>query len=75
MKDALAAKHKSAAVPDSDFDRLSLEEKRAWLRSYLDDGRAQIAEGRSVSLDSDADIEALFEVIRAEAHEKAGLDR
>lgn len=75
MTDTLAAKQKSAAVPDPEFDRLSLAEKRAWLERYLEEGRRQVEDGRVVRLASDADVEALFETIRAEAHEKAGLDR
>ena len=75
MTDALAARLKSAAVPDPDFDRLTLAEKRAWLQVYLDEGRAQLAKGQSVSLESDAEIEALFERIRAEAHEESGPDK
>lgn len=75
MTDALADRLKSAAVPDPAFDRLTLAEKRAWLQSYLEEGRAQLANGQSVSLASDEDIEALFKSIRAEVHEKAGSDR
>ena len=74
MSDSLTTKLKSAAVPDPAFDRLCLAEKRAWLRAYLEEGAAQIAKGQSVSLSSDADVEALFNAIRAEAHEKAGLE-
>ena len=75
MTEALAPKLKSAAVPDPDFDRLPLAEKRAWLETYLAEGRTQIEAGQAVTLETEDDIKALFESIRAEAHEKAGLKR
>ena len=75
MTEKLAPRLKSAAVPDPDFDRLPLAEKRAWLDSYLREGRREIESGQSVSLETEADIDALFAAIRAEAHEKAGPDQ
>lgn len=75
MPDKLAAKLESAAIPNPDFDRLSLAEIRAWLQSYLEEGTAPIASGQSISLESEADVDALFDTIRVEAHEKAGLNR
>ena len=73
MTEKLAPKLKSAAVPDPEFDRLPLAAKRAWLESYLAEGRAQIEAGEAVILETEEEINALFRTIRAEAHEKAGL--
>lgn len=74
MTDSSASKPKSAAVPDPAFDRMSMAEKRAWLRAYLEEGATQIASGQSVSLSSDADVGVLFNTIRPEAPEEAGLE-
>lgn len=60
MTDSSASKPKSAAVPDPAFDRMSMAEKRAWLRAYLEEGAAQVAKGQTVSLASDGEIEALL---------------
>jgi len=73
MAETLAPKLKSAAVPDPEFDRLPIDDKRAWLQAYLAQGRTEIEAGQSVALESEADIDTLFQSIRAEAHEKAGL--
>ena len=43
MTETTTARLKSAAIPDAEFDRLSLDEKRAWLKSYLEQGLSQIS--------------------------------
>ena len=74
MTETTAARLKSAAIPDADFDRLSLDEKRAWLKSYLHQGSSQIASGQTIGLESEEEITAFFRSIRAEAHEEADLN-
>ncbi len=73
MSEVKSDKQKSAAVPDGEFGQLTQAEKWAWFTGYLAEGRQQIADGTSICLRSDEEIANLFNLIRREAQNRAGL--